>query len=317
MRRKTVLLTGSEGLIATTIIKPALSDTYHLIGFDLKLGDDLGDQDSIAEKIKGIDYVIHTAAIRGPLGAPSPEAYDAVNFQGTCRLLRLAKEAGVRKFIFFSSLARYGVDSWMRNREETGPITGEDVAVPRYLPIDEDHPSILEYKNLFEWGGKWYGESKARAEREGEALADERFTFISLRLTGAGEKTSKWVRRLLQLRDDARRGEPRSRKLFVYGAGGVATAGLLRNTLRASLQAELEGAQAFNVTEAETGLTDVVRLYFPETPVADCLFGTQKLLVFLNKSGFAYEPTTLPPLPQPRRWPMLAARLRGVLGQST
>ena len=42
---------------------------------------------------------------------------------------------------------------WMRHRNECGSIIGEDVAVPKYLPIDESHPSINSYKGLYEWGG--------------------------------------------------------------------------------------------------------------------------------------------------------------------
>jgi len=290
-----ILLTGSEGRIAERIIKPALERKYEIVGFDLVLGDDILDEESIARKIDGIDYVIHTAAVPGPMGSSDRDVYRMVNYEGSKNLIKAASKYQVKKFIFFSSFARYGVDSWMRHRYEEGPITGNDVAVPKYLPIDENHPSILEYSDLVEWGGKWYGESKARVEEYGAEFADDRFAFISLRLTGVRNKSAKWVRTRKILLDESSHGIALRRKQFIYGSAGFTSEKLLVNTLYAVLESEIKGYEAFNVSDATNGNEDIVRAYFPENSVTDRIFGMQKILVLLNKCGFTYAPPLDPP----------------------
>jgi nucleoside-diphosphate-sugar epimerase len=287
---KRVLITGSEGRISTRTLKPALAPHYDLVGFDLVLGDDLLDDDSLDRKLPGVDAVIHTAGIPGPLGADNAVAFDRVNHQGSRRLIERSKEHGVGTVIFFSSFARYGVDAWMRERYETGPVTGDDVAVPRYLPIDEDHPSVLDYDGLFEWGGKWYGESKARAEQVGASLAGESFGFVSLRLTGVRERSAKWVQRRRLMLEEASRGVAEQRKQWLYGTAGLTSQTLLVNTLRAVIDAEIRGFQAFNVTDATHGNHELTAAYFPENEPTDQIFATQKLRVFLNRAGYAYAP---------------------------
>jgi dihydroflavonol-4-reductase len=62
---------------------------------------DLGDEDSLAEAMRGCDGVFHLAASLGPL----PEDTRRSNVDGTARVLAAAERAGVRRFVFTSSSA--------------------------------------------------------------------------------------------------------------------------------------------------------------------------------------------------------------------
>jgi UDP-glucuronate 4-epimerase len=67
-----------------------------------------------------IDAVIHLAAMAGvPFSTKNPRIYSSVNVDGTTNLLNLAKETGVKKFVFGSSSSVYG------NREDK-KVTEDD-----------------------------------------------------------------------------------------------------------------------------------------------------------------------------------------------
>ncbi|KAL1469438.1 hypothetical protein MTO96_025047 [Rhipicephalus appendiculatus] len=85
---------------------------------------DLKDQASIDEIFKKhhFDCVIHFAALKA-VGESwqIPLAYYRTNLGGTVNLLDVMRSHGVKKFIFSSSCTVYGI--------------------PKYLPIDENHPT--------------------------------------------------------------------------------------------------------------------------------------------------------------------------------
>ena len=73
----------------------------------------------------GADAVIHLAAI--PYDIPPLHQVYEINTQGTYNALELAVEHKISKFVQMSSIMTYGFG---RN------------TTPRYLPVDEDHPSL-------------------------------------------------------------------------------------------------------------------------------------------------------------------------------
>jgi len=83
------------------------------------------------------DAVVHLAASKA-VGESmvNPEKYSVNNITGTLNILNAMAETGVKRFIFSSSAATYGS--------------------PRYLPIDEDHPTEPE---------NYYGFTKLEIER--------------------------------------------------------------------------------------------------------------------------------------------------------
>ncbi|HYZ76664.1 MAG TPA: SDR family oxidoreductase [Gaiellaceae bacterium] len=163
-----VLVTGHHGYIGA-VVAPQLAEAGHdVVGLDAFLyrGCDFGPEvgrveerqgdvrDVTAAELAGFDAVVHLAALSNdPLGDLNPEWTYDVNLDGTLRLARAAREAGVGRFVFSSSCSMYGA-------------SGRDDV------LDEDAP----LKPLTA-----YAESKVRAEEGLSELADSGFSPVSLR----------------------------------------------------------------------------------------------------------------------------------------
>jgi nucleoside-diphosphate-sugar epimerase len=62
-----------------------------------------------SELLDGVDAIVNLAAISNdPMGKAFEEATDAINYEAGVRLARLAKQSGVKKFVFASSCSVYG-----------------------------------------------------------------------------------------------------------------------------------------------------------------------------------------------------------------
>ena len=110
-------------------------------------------RDVQAGQLAGYDAVVCLAALSNdPLGDLNPAATYSVNLEGTLRLARAAKEAGVERFLFASSCSLYGAAG-------SGAV-GEDADLFPVTP---------------------YGEAKVVAERELSLLADDSFSPTYLR----------------------------------------------------------------------------------------------------------------------------------------
>lgn len=135
--RKTVLVTGSTGFMATHII-PALNKEYDVIGIDNRpplwsseapfFEVDITDAKtlSVIPNLK-YDYLIHLAAIAAPNQCKeNPKlAYD-VNVLGTDVMLKWAKEQKVKKVIFLSSAHVYGISPKFMPTPEEAPLQLND-----------------------------------------------------------------------------------------------------------------------------------------------------------------------------------------------
>jgi nucleoside-diphosphate-sugar epimerase len=111
-------------------------------------------RDVRAEDLRGFDAVIHLAALSNdPLGDLRPEITYDINHFGSLHLARVAKEAGVPRFLFSSSCSLYGAadgDEMLDEQAGFNPVTP-------------------------------YGESKIWAERDIRVLADDQFSPTFLR----------------------------------------------------------------------------------------------------------------------------------------
>ena len=119
-----ILVAGDGGYIGGVLV-PFIREAGHQVdGYDLGLyeGCDLGPaaedgspqaardiRDASADELSGYDAVICLAALSNdPLGDLNPAVTYSVNLEGTLRLARAAKQAGVERFLFASSCSLYG-----------------------------------------------------------------------------------------------------------------------------------------------------------------------------------------------------------------
>ena len=79
-----------------------------------------------AEDLAGYDAVVHLAELSNdPVGQLAPHITYEINHHGSIRLARLAREAGVPRFVYFSSCSVYGASADKAQDEEgtTQPLT--------------------------------------------------------------------------------------------------------------------------------------------------------------------------------------------------
>jgi len=135
-----ILITGHKGYIGT-VMAPLLADAGHeVVGLDSDLFEqctfgpaprefpsirkDLRDVE-LAD-LKGFEAVIHLAGLSNdPLGNLNPNLTYDINHHASVRLARLAKEAGVKRYLFSSSCSTYGAagDKILDETAEFNPVT--------------------------------------------------------------------------------------------------------------------------------------------------------------------------------------------------
>jgi uncharacterized protein YbjT (DUF2867 family) len=113
--RPMLLLTGATGTVGRALLRRLLSDGQSVrclvrdprrlgperVRVQIALGD-LGDPDSFRHALRDVDTVIHLASVIRDQRAGSIE--ELAGF-ATVRLLKAAEEAGVSRFLFFSTLS--------------------------------------------------------------------------------------------------------------------------------------------------------------------------------------------------------------------
>ena len=163
-----VLITGHDGYIGR-VLAPMVQEAGHdVTGLDAfwfegcTLGPEpdatsalrLDVRDVEVDHLRGFDAVVHLAAISNdPLGHLDPAHTFEINHLGSVRIARLAKQAGIERFIFASSCSLYGAASPDDLLTESAP----------FKPVTP------------------YGESKVLAERAISVLADDNFSPVFLR----------------------------------------------------------------------------------------------------------------------------------------
>jgi nucleoside-diphosphate-sugar epimerase len=174
-------ISGGAGFLGLHLARRLLADGHQVRTLDVVPLDDPGleaaveeqrgdvrDRDAVARLVAGADVVVHAAAAL-PIQA-SRNTIRSVNVGGTENVLRASDEAGVRRVVFISSTAVYGV--------------------PEKHPIEEDDPLV---------GVGWYGESKIDAEGLSRVAAVETTvvrpkTFIGPERLGVFEILFDWIR---------------------------------------------------------------------------------------------------------------------------
>ncbi|MDP2076952.1 MAG: NAD-dependent epimerase/dehydratase family protein [Sulfuricurvum sp.] len=159
-----ILLTGANGFVGSYLL-----DKYRL-EYQIKTFSFLFDNfDSL--DLRSINAIIHLSALVHQMDGANASEYEKVNVVQTLQLAKKAKGAGVRHFIFMSTVKVYG--------EESDTV---------YTETTPCHPRDD------------YGMSKLNAEQALQALEDEYFTVSIIRtpiVYGAGVKAN--IKNLINL----------------------------------------------------------------------------------------------------------------------
>jgi nucleoside-diphosphate-sugar epimerase len=165
--KTSVLVTGHKGYIGSVMVIALLKAGYQVTGLDTgyfhecTLFPDLAEvpwvqkdiRDLEPTDLRGYDAVIHLAALSNdPIGNLNPVWTEEINYQGSVHLAKLAKTAGVGRFLFSSSCIMYGMS-------ET-------------TVVNEESPLAPETE---------YAKSKVKAEQAISELAEEGFSPTFLR----------------------------------------------------------------------------------------------------------------------------------------
>ncbi len=131
---KKVLVTGGSGFLGAVLVRQLVERGDSCRVFDLLddagrpeqaefIQGDIRNFDAVRRACEGMDIVHHNVALV-PI-AKNDKAFTAVNLGGTDNLLRACKEAGVKKVVYTSSSAIFGVPDSNPVTEATAPHPGE------------------------------------------------------------------------------------------------------------------------------------------------------------------------------------------------
>ncbi len=174
------LITGGAGFIGSNIAEKLINDGHYVRvldnffsgkeenlafaksrgkdKFELIRGD-IRDKAICLTACKGIDYVLHQAALRSvPKSMKDPASYNDVNINGIMTMLQAAAENKVKRFVFASSSSVYGDTDQFPQKETQYPLLISPYALSKlageyYCRIFSEHFGVetvcLRYFNVF------------------------------------------------------------------------------------------------------------------------------------------------------------------------
>jgi len=143
-----ILITGASGFIGSHLVETLLEQKIPLenirllipekeplanlpnLKFDVVRGDIKNIKD-VKRAVRGVDMIYHLAALTIDGGKYyTKKEYAKVNVMGTQNLLNACKNMKIKKFIFFSSIAVYGLPAWagdIKNWNENQPKNPREI----------------------------------------------------------------------------------------------------------------------------------------------------------------------------------------------
>ena len=159
-----VLVTGGSGFFGIPLIRGLLDEGYSVRVIDIEdlrepgissgidfIKGDIRNKETVHNACKGVDYLIHNAAIL-PISRAKKKIFWDINVGGTRNVLEGALVSQVRKTVFISSSALYGI--------------------PKEVPVTEN----TEFNPVCD-----YGRSKIEAEKVCNEYRDKGLNTVILR----------------------------------------------------------------------------------------------------------------------------------------
>jgi nucleoside-diphosphate-sugar epimerase len=263
---KRIIVTGGSGKIGAWVLKELLDAGHEVLNVDLKPATDPRCRTLIADltdsgqaygsigvytgidelqpslRPQPVDVLVHFAAIPRVQLVPDAEVF-RINATSTYNVMEAAVRAGIRKVVFASSEAAYGIDF------------AEDHLDPQYFPVDEEHPTVPMDA---------YGLSKVVNERTAAAFhARAGGDFYGLRI-GDVMAPQDYLKFPLWTTDPA----IRKREMWAYvDVRDVA------QMVRLCVDTDGLGFQVFNAFAGESAhvlpIRDLARRFYPNVPVPD------------------------------------------------
>ena len=124
-----ILVTGGTGFIGGHLVNKLKELGHKVVICDLGATSpdyayDISDYNNLLRIKDDIDVIYHIAAqTSGYIGLVEPERDVDWNMKGTLNICRFAKERGVKKIIYTSSMAVYGEGDFFKETDEINPIS--------------------------------------------------------------------------------------------------------------------------------------------------------------------------------------------------
>ena len=257
-----IVVTGAAGRLGRRVVQLLVDQGREVLATDqVEAADlpaefircDLGNAEAVHEVLRGAEAVVHMGAIPGPSRA-EPRVIFENNVPADFNVMMSAAELGLRRVVYCSSAFGMG---WAHDG---------NAFVPRYLPLDEEHP-MMPFEP--------YGLTKQVGEDIGRMIArNSNTTVVSLRFTNVPmpEVVAEfpWPAPTPE--------NPLTLVMWAFAdARDVATAQVL------SLDAEIEEYEAFMLAQPSSRFTeptvDIVRNNFGDrVEIRDGLEGTASVI---------------------------------------
>jgi nucleoside-diphosphate-sugar epimerase len=133
-----ILVTGGLGIVGKPVVQRLVQNGHQVRVIDRQGGDceaglecipcDVNDFAAVRAQVRGIEAIIHLAALPDPSKGPGEEIF-RINCTGTFNIYEAAAQEGIRRIATASSI------NWL------GYYYGVKDSDIHYFPIDEDHPN--------------------------------------------------------------------------------------------------------------------------------------------------------------------------------